>query len=91
MRNGISEANTHYVVPLPVVGVGVGADVPLDDDPLSDPRGAGAPPTGSVAGAGAGAPEDRAGSESGGTAGRAVQNQPMICMPGQVKVPELAS
>ena len=31
------------------------------------------------------------GSVRGGKVGRAVQNHPMICMPGQLKVPELAS
>jgi hypothetical protein len=38
-----------------------------------------------------GAAGTSAGSVSGGRVGRAVQNHPMICMPGQLRVPELAS
>jgi hypothetical protein len=71
-------------LPLAVV-VGGAADVALDDDPVAPVAGA-LPLVIVVDAAGT-----RAGSVSGGKVGRAVQNHPMICMPGQLKVPELAS
>jgi hypothetical protein len=67
------------------VDAGGAAGLTLDDDPVAPVAGA-LPLVVVVDAAGT-----RAGSVSGGKVGRAVQNHPMICMPGQLKVPELAS
>jgi len=84
----VGEVSVAATVPeaLAVAGV-VGAckGEVLDDDPAAT---AGALPLVVAVGGAAGA---SAGSLSGGRMGRAVQNHPMICMPGQLKVPELAS
>jgi hypothetical protein len=71
-------------LPTAVVAGGA-AGVALDGDPVAPVAGA-LPLVVAVDAAGT-----MAGSVSGGRVGRAVQNHPMICMPGQLKVPELAS
>lgn len=68
-----------------VVGDAAGVAVPLEGDPDADVVD-GVPVVVVVGAAGT-----SAGSVSGGRVGRAVQNHPMICMPGQLRVPELAS
>jgi hypothetical protein len=66
-----------------VVVVVIGAGVALSGAPGAD-----VPLAGGVDCGGAEALDTNAGSESGGTGGRALQNQPMIWVPEQVRVPE---
>ena len=68
---------------LGVVVVVIDAGVALSGAPDAD-----VPLAGGVDGGGAEALDTNAGSESGGSGGSALQNQPMICVPEQVRVPE---
>ena len=58
------------------------------DDVSPDPVGNGDPAAPVPAVAGAGGDTASPGSAAGGRTGRAAQNQPMICMPAQDKVPD---